>query len=86
MIYTWILKNIQLQQDPMRTFPQWRGKIFRTLQSYQGKNLQLIKNRLIVQTGRASDWNKNDVDSTSIICLAQHGNNALLYALMQCTR
>ena len=46
----------------------------------KGKNLQLVKNRLIVQTWRSSDWDKNDVDSTFIICLEQKGNDAILYA------
>jgi len=46
----------------------------------KGKNLQLVKNKLIVQTWRASGWDKNDVDSTFIICLEQKGNDAFLFA------
>lgn len=45
----------------------------------KGKNFQLLKNKLIVQSWRSADWNKNDVDSTFIICLEQKGNDALLY-------
>jgi len=46
----------------------------------KGKNLQLIKNKLIVQTWRSADWDKNEVDSTFIICLEQKGNDTVLYA------
>lgn len=46
----------------------------------KGKNLQLVKNKLIVQTWRGADWNKNDLDSTFIIYLEQKGHDALLYA------
>ena len=46
----------------------------------KGKNLQLIKNKLIVQTWRGAGWDKNWVDSTFIICLEQKGNDVVLYA------
>ena len=46
----------------------------------KGKNLQLIKNKLIVQTWRGAGWDKNCVDSTFIICLEQIGNDVVLYA------
>ena len=46
----------------------------------KGKNLQLVKNKLIVQTWRASNWDKNNVDSTFIICIEQKGNDVILYA------
>ena len=36
-----------------------------------GKNLQLIKEKLIVQSWRASDWSKPDVESTFILRLEQ---------------
>jgi activator of HSP90 ATPase len=45
-----------------------------------GKNLQLIKDKLIVQTWRAQDWTKNDVDSTFIINLEQNGKDVVLHA------
>jgi activator of HSP90 ATPase len=38
-----------------------------------GRNLQLVKNRLIVQTWRAQSWDKTDVDSTFIIYLEAAG-------------
>jgi len=43
-----------------------------------GKNLQLIKNKLIVQSWRASDWNQNDIDSTFILLLEQKGKDAVV--------
>ena len=46
-----------------------------------GKNLQLVKNKLIVQTWRARGWEKNDVDSTFIIHLEQKGNDVILHAI-----
>jgi len=45
-----------------------------------GKNLQLIKNRLIVQIWRAQGWDKSDADSTFIIYLEPKGNDVVLYA------
>ena len=47
----------------------------------KGKNLRLIKNKLIVQTWRASDWSPDDYDSTFIISLEQEGKNAVLHAI-----
>jgi activator of HSP90 ATPase len=46
-----------------------------------GKNLQLLKNKLIVQTWRAQDWNKDDLDSTFIIALKPKGNDVVLQAV-----
>jgi activator of HSP90 ATPase len=46
-----------------------------------GKNLQLIKNRLIVQTWRAQNWAVDDIDSTFIIYLEQQGSNTVLHAI-----
>ena len=45
-----------------------------------GKNLQLIKDKLIVQSWRTVSWNKNDADSTFIILLEKKGNDVILYA------
>lgn len=44
-----------------------------------GKNLQLIKNKLIVQSWRASDWSKSDIDSTFILFFEQRGNDGVIY-------
>jgi activator of HSP90 ATPase len=43
-----------------------------------GKNLQLIKDKLIVQSWRAADWKKSDVDSTFILSFEQNKNDAVL--------
>jgi activator of HSP90 ATPase len=47
----------------------------------QGKNLQLVKDKLIVQTWRAQGWGKNDVDSTFIIHLEPNGKDVVLQAI-----
>jgi len=43
-----------------------------------GKNLQLVKDKLIVQSWRASDWKKSDVDSTLILSFEQNKNDAVI--------
>jgi activator of HSP90 ATPase len=45
-----------------------------------GKNLELVKDKLIVQTWRAMDWAKSDVDSIFTISLEPNGNDVMLYA------
>jgi activator of HSP90 ATPase len=45
-----------------------------------GKNLQLIKDKLIVQSWRGSDWDKSDGDSTFIIQLEAKGKDVILEA------
>jgi activator of HSP90 ATPase len=46
-----------------------------------GRNLQLIKDKLIVQTWRAQSWSLEDIDSTFIIYLEQSGNDTMLHAV-----
>ena len=46
-----------------------------------GKNLQLITDRLIVQSWRAQSWSADDIDSTFIIYLEQQGEDTLLHAV-----
>ena len=43
-----------------------------------GKNLQLIKHKLIVQSWRASDWSQSAVDSTFILSFEQRGNDGII--------
>ena len=43
-----------------------------------GKNLNLVKNKQIVQTWRASEWAKDDLDSTFIINLLPKGKDVVL--------
>ena len=47
----------------------------------KGKTLHLVKDKVIVQTWRGSDWNKSDVDSTFIINLEQKGKDVVLHAI-----
>ncbi len=46
-----------------------------------GKNLQLVKNKLIVQSWRGSDWDKSEVDSTFMIHLEPKGKDVILHAV-----
>jgi activator of HSP90 ATPase len=46
-----------------------------------GKNLQLVKDKLIVQSWRASDWDAQDADSTFAIFLEQKGKDTILHAI-----
>ncbi|MGZ4049438.1 MAG: SRPBCC domain-containing protein [Bacteroidia bacterium] len=73
-------KNSTATGSPAHISPVEGGRYSAHDNYIKGKNLQLIINRLIVQTWRASDWDKNKVDSTFIICLEQRGNDAVLYA------
>lgn len=43
-----------------------------------GKNLQIVRNRLIVQSWRASDWNEADEDSTFILLFEQKGADGVI--------
>ncbi|HLG34520.1 MAG TPA: SRPBCC domain-containing protein [Bacteroidia bacterium] len=43
-----------------------------------GKNIQLVKDKLIVQSWRAGDWKKSDMDSTFILSFEQKKNDAVL--------
>ena len=43
-----------------------------------GRNLQLIKNKLISQSWRASDWDDTDTDSTFIMLFEQNGKDAVI--------
>ena len=45
-----------------------------------GNNLRLVKNKLIVQSWRASNWGKDIADSIFIIALEQKGNDVIVVA------
>src|SRR5262249_35152928 len=52
------------------------GSAFSAYNGYcWGKTLQFVKNKLIVQSWRASDWNQNDVDSTFILLFESKGKD-----------
>lgn len=46
-----------------------------------GQNLKLVKDQLIVQSWRGTDWKKTDADSTFTIFLEPKGNNTVLHAI-----
>jgi activator of HSP90 ATPase len=55
------------------------GDRFRVFDGYiTGKNLQLIKHQLIVQSWRGSDWDAKAKDSTFLISFEQKGSDALI--------
>jgi len=43
-----------------------------------GKNLQLIKDKLIVQSWRGNDWSKEEMDSVFILAFSEKGNDVIL--------
>ncbi len=55
------------------------GTSFKAYNTYiTGKNLQLIKDTLIVQSWRADDWDDEAIDSTFIIKLESKGKDVVL--------
>jgi len=46
-----------------------------------GKNLQLIRDRLIVQSWRASDWEASDIDSTFILYFEKQGSGGVIHMI-----
>jgi len=44
-----------------------------------GKNLQLIKDKLIVQAWFGTDWDKSDIESTFIMLFEQKGKDAVIH-------
>jgi len=44
-----------------------------------GQNLQLVKDKLIVQSWQSVDWAKTDVDSTFILLFEQKGKDAVIH-------
>ena len=43
-----------------------------------GKTFQLVRDKLVVQSWRASDWSKSDIDSTFILLFEQKGNDGII--------
>src|SRR5258705_11572713 len=55
------------------------GTRFKTHDGYiSGNNLQLVKDRLIVQNWRASEWSQSDLDSTFVLSSEQAGNDGIV--------
>jgi activator of HSP90 ATPase len=44
-----------------------------------GKNLQLVKDKLIVQSWHGTDWDKGSLDSTFILLFEQKGKDAVIH-------
>lgn len=61
------------------TIQEKEGSKFKTHDEYiTGKILQLIKNKLVVQSWRGSDWDDPDIDSTFILSFEQKGKDGIL--------
>jgi activator of HSP90 ATPase len=74
-------KHAMISAAPAVISPKAGGK-YSVFGGYiQGKNLHLVKDKLIVQTWRAQGWDKNDVDSTFIISLEAKGKDVVLQAI-----
>ena len=55
------------------------GTIFSVYDGYiTGKNLQLVKGKLIVQSWLASDWGPGESDSTFILLFEQKGKDTII--------
>ena len=64
--------------NPAKITPK-EGAKFSAYGGYHGgKNLQLVKNKLIVQSWSGEDWAKDDNDSTLILTFEQKGKDAIL--------
>jgi activator of HSP90 ATPase len=55
------------------------GSSFKAFSGYiTGKNLQLVRNQLIVQSWRGSDWDSKDSDSAFVLSFDQKGKDVVL--------
>ena len=55
------------------------GSVFSVYDNYiTGKNLQLVKGKLIVQSWFAADWNEGESDSTFILLFEQKGRDTII--------
>lgn len=62
------------------TIREKEGSKFKSDDGYiTGKTFQLVKDKLIVQSWRASDWDKSDIDSTFILSFEQKGKDGILH-------
>lgn len=63
--------DVKISKKAVAAFSAYDGYCY-------GINLQLLPNRLIVQSWRASDWMDDDLDSTLILQFEQQGNDVVL--------
>lgn len=64
--------------NPAKTSAKEGAKFFAYGGHCFGKNLQLVKDKLIVQSWREDGWNKSVLDSTFILSFEQKKNDTLL--------
>jgi activator of HSP90 ATPase len=58
------------------------GSSFNAFGGYiTGKILQIVKNQLVVQSWRGSDWDAKDSDSAFLLSIEQKGKDAVLYMI-----
>ena len=57
------------------------GSAFSVFSGYaKGKNLRLVKDKLIVQTWRNADWQEDDADSIFTLSFEQSGRDTIAHA------
>jgi activator of HSP90 ATPase len=54
----------RMSRKPGGTFAAWDGQL-------SGKNLLIVKNRMIVQAWRSTQWKASDLDSTLILIFSK---------------
>jgi activator of HSP90 ATPase len=64
--------------SPAKITPKEGSKFSAHNGSITGKNLQLLKDKLIVQSWRINDWDVQAIDSTFILSFEQNGKDAVL--------
>lgn len=74
-------KHSVITDSPVKISDKEGGELYAFDGYITGKNLHLIKDRLIVQSLRGSDWSKDDIDSTFIINFEPKGKDVILHAV-----
>jgi activator of HSP90 ATPase len=62
---------VQISETPGSKMEAFGGYI-------TGKILQVVKNKLVVQSGRGSDWTNTDSDSAFLLSFEQKGSDCVL--------
>lgn len=65
---------VEISEKPGSSFKAFGGYI-------TGKNLQIVKNKLIVQSWRGSDWKSDDSDSVFVLALEQNSSDVVLHMI-----
>jgi activator of HSP90 ATPase len=62
------------------TIRKKEGTLFKSHDGYiAGKIFQLVKNKLVVQSWRGSDWDPSAIDSTFILSFEQKGKDGIVH-------